>query len=411
MAAIGVDFERQLRLEQRVAQQPTAGQEQAPGGGDATGGDERAGGGLNLVTPAPRAHPHPPAREEGATPLESERALQAMADELSGQREEEQEARDAWEAARVAADTSHALRRDPPPQVGARGGPAGRVGAPPHANASEPIPCRYSNTTCEGCGLQIKWGELMVPAGRAMAHATGECRAVAEQQLAQAIADGARGGGAAGVRANDSLKRATLLAHRLSDARVERVRKCLEGQCEEAGEARTFCVRGCGRGVHMTSCCALSTGRAALGLVICCHCRVQEMLGIGCSPPAAVMARAAKSMLVEMTTGADSTAHGFASFVRLEKEWQASVAGEGMRAEDVNMPHTNAEAFYEFVVWLATDRERAHSLGTTVRSAGAYMTKLGYRDFTKEGRVKALVKELETSTGVVATPRRRPTRK
>ena len=38
------------------------------------------------------------------------------------------------------------------------------------------------------------------------------------------------------------------------------------------------------------------------------------------------------------------------------------------------MPHTNAEAFYEFVVWLATDRERAHSLGTTVRAAGAYMT-------------------------------------
>eukprot|EP00966_Prymnesium_polylepis_P039359 913443-Prymnesium_polylepis.1 len=32
------------------------------------------------------------------------------------------------------------------------------------------------------------------------------------------------------------------------------------------------------------------------------------MLGIGCSPPAAAMARAAKSMLVEMTTWADSTA-------------------------------------------------------------------------------------------------------
>eukprot|EP00966_Prymnesium_polylepis_P127551 2950099-Prymnesium_polylepis.1 len=61
------------------------------------------------------------------------------------------------------------------------------------------------------------------------------------------------------------------------------------------------------------------------------------------------MARAAKPMLVEMTTGAGSTARGFASFVRLETEWQASVAGEGMRAEDVNKPHTNAEAFYEFV--------------------------------------------------------------
>ena len=43
-------------------------------------------------------------------------------------------------------------------------------------------------------------------------------------------------------------------------------------------------------------------------------------------------------------------------------------------------------------------------MGNIMRAAGAYMTKLEYEDFTKTGRIKALIKELSLSTGAVGSP-------
>ena len=55
------------------------------------------------------------------------------------------------------------------------------------------------------------------------------------------------------------------------------------------------------------------------------------------------------------------------------------------------LPRHSAGAFNNFCTWLTLDAERARSLESVVRSAGAFFTKLKLPDVTKEGSVKAHV--------------------
>jgi hypothetical protein len=373
------DFERELRRAQRAENLGSGSQEVSEG--------PRAGG--RLITPAPNVHPPLPVE-----PAVQELALQLQQQSLGPTVSEE------LVAAREAAELAASLRK----KVPERADPLPKAIQQGKTDPGAPQPCRYSNMVCAGCQGPIHWGEMMVPAGRAMAHAEGTCRSVAEELLLRDVAESRQAKSAASVDGAGSLKRATLFAHRMSDDRIDRVQKCLAGQCRETEESRTFCVRGCGRGLHLLTCCAMTSGRKSLGLLICSECRCEEMLGVGCSPPAVAQRSAAKAMIVELSSGAASTAKGFSEFVRLEKEWQVSVVDGELRAEDVQLPHTNIEAFYQFTVWLSTDGARARSLGTIMRSAGAYMVKLEYVDFTKSGRIKNLIKELSLSSGVVSTP-------
>ena len=75
------------------------------------------------------------------------------------------------------------------------------------------------------------------------------------------------------------------------------------------------------------------------------------------------------------------------------------------------LPRHSPEAFNNFCTWMTLDAERARSLESTVRSAGAFFTKLKLPDVTKEGAVKAHVKDLLVKVGIehepatAATPR------
>ena len=277
-------------------------------------------------------------------------------------------------------------------------------------NVQQPAPVRqqwhlnrYTDSICISCERRIPWGARMVSAGWGFACSSG-CEQAYALNDNQVRMSEMRARVAERVSGAESLKRATLFAHRLSDDRLDLVLTCMEGRCTGASEARSLCIRGCGRGVHMVQCCMLSTGFKALGKVICAVCRAEAMVGIGCASEVNVMKQCVKAMLVEMSSGADSTAVGYAEFVRLEREWAITVVGQDCDPHKVRLPHTNAESFYNFVIWLATDAGRARSLVSLMRSAGAYMTKLEYTDWTKTARIKALVKELGLKSGVEKEP-------
>ena len=381
-----VDFERELR--RGLRRQEIAGERAA-----------RVGKQGRLVTPAPPAAP-PPVVADGSP------EMQQMISEFKSMEVNDEETAAALASARAAADLNAELRKKVPapkpnPDALPKGAPAVKI------EAGQAQPCRYRAMRCAGCAEFIGFGQPMWAAGHSMAHANEQCRSVAEEQLLRDIAE-ARTNRATIKIEEGAVKRATLFAHRLSVERVKIVTRCLEGECGEdeyvGQEPRTFCVRGCGRGVHYQSCCNLSTGKKALGLLICAHCRLSDVVGIGCRPDDDVMRSMVRAMIVEMTSGADSTAKGYSEFVRLEKEWQVSMVSGELKAEDVQMPHTSIEAFYLFTVWLVTDAQRARSLGNLMRSAGSYMVKLGYHDFTKTGRIKNLIRELELSSGALSTP-------
>ena len=99
----------------------------------------------------------------------------------------------------------------------------------------------------------------------------------------------------------------------------------------------------------------------------------------------------------------------YASYTKLEEEY---VLGMGRTVEEgIRLPRHNAESFKNFCSWMCLEKERARSLESTVRMAGSFMTKLKLTDVTKQGDVKAHVKDLLNQCGLehepstTATPR------
>ena len=109
-------------------------------------------------------------------------------------------------------------------------------------------------------------------------------------------------------------------------------------------------------------------------------------------------------MLLELTSGATSTHHGYSDYVKLERQWMTEVAGKDMSVADVRPPHAVEESFIAFLEWLVTDGPRARSFGSVVVSASGYMTKLEMTDWTKKPRVKAFIKEIGVSGGAETVP-------
>ncbi len=117
-----------------------------------------------------------------------------------------------------------------------------------------------------------------------------------------------------------------------------------------------------------------------------------------------------RTMVLELGQGKETTTAGYAEYVRLEERY---VLGMGKLLDgDLKLPRHSAESFKNFVTWFVLDADRAGSLESMVRSAGAFLTKLaGLTDWTKQPSVKAHIKELMISSGVehepatTATPR------
>ena len=173
-----------------------------------------------------------------------------------------------------------------------------------------------------------------------------------------------------------------------------------------------MCLRQCGRGIHLTACLRTSAHYAAAGRLICVDCRLAEIVdGDVTLAPATLVQKVTLAMVAELTTGAVSTASGRDQYASLERRWMNEILAEGDgKLFAVRLPRHNIESFITFMWWLVTDAERARSFATIMRTAGAVMTMLELTDWTKTGRVKAQIKDIEKRCGVEAEPCTQSTR-
>lgn len=207
----------------------------------------------------------------------------------------------------------------------------------------------------------------------------------------------------------------THLNEKLAPARIASVQACIDGRCGlHRDGSETMCRGGCGRSLHLVACANVGKGYAALGNFTCVECRLTAS---GVDPPSAsteLRAVNSATMMLELTQGAESTAAGYADYVALEERY---VLGMGMvlDGDTVVLPRNNLTSFKNMMTWMARDGNRALSLDSWFRSAGAFFTKLAdettrapgrpqVTDFTKLGSVKVHFKELTNEIGVEHEP-------
>ena len=222
------------------------------------------------------------------------------------------------------------------------------------------------------------------------------------------VEEGESGGLAFTSAGAQSTTRRLHIAEKLSSARLRMVCECIEGRCGRDRQDGTAsqCLGGCGRTLHIATCAQLGRGYAALGNFRCVDCRLKEVVRseemvVRCSDE--LRTNTLKTMILELSQGAEASAAGFADFTAREEEY---VLGMGCALDGVDMilPRHSMPAFKNFCTWLALDRERSRSLESTVRSAGGFMAKVGLTNITSHPSVKAHVKELMGEIGVVHEP-------
>ena len=213
-----------------------------------------------------------------------------------------------------------------------------------------------------------------------------------------------------------SQTRRTHLAEKLAPARLAKITACIAGCCgrEKTAANATMCKGGCGRSLHVETCAQMGKGYAALGNFTCVDCRINDPSNpiLKASSDEAPTPDAAKvhelttrTMVLELEQGAETTAAGYSEFVRLEEEY-ASGMGLTLDGQGGNlvMPRHSSGAFKNFMIWLSQDADRARSLESVFRGAGALLTKLKLTDWTKDGGVKALFKDLMKECGIEHEP-------
>ena len=192
----------------------------------------------------------------------------------------------------------------------------------------------------------------------------------------------------------------------LSVARKTRVLACLSGTCG-VNEEPMIClgrVNGnpCPSRVHGRQCVQLTKGHAGLGCFLCVECRVRKLLPDSALDDVPDSARdiAMTAMLVQMSSGAEATGASYFDYQRLEREFMASFGGQGGV-----LPSDDANVFIMFMCWLVTAKERALSLDTMVRTAGAVMQRTRGVNLTRNSEVKAVYEELRQRHGEESKPR------
>ena len=207
-------------------------------------------------------------------------------------------------------------------------------------------------------------------------------------------------------RQNGSITLRTHIAEKLGPKRIAMIRNCIAGCCghDHGPASSTLCRGGCGRKLHMVTCAQLGKGFAALGNFTCVECRCQKILVQGVQASEEVKANVEKTMIMEMSQGAESTAGGFAEYTRLEREY---VLGFGKILDGdtcLHLPRHNAEAYKNFLTWLTMGIGRVLSLESFDRTASSFFSKLQIANVTKDSGVKQHRKELTAKMGVEHTP-------
>ena len=298
---------------------------------------------------------------------------------------------------------------------------------------------------CAGCGLRL--GRSMVcPGGDAMIHDSSVCDRLARARLAQraideaaaeavSAGDPAVGGDATGPTSpapaaaeaqaerhepkqaparTGSDQRRNQLGEQLSEARRSMVQRCLDGRCGVTTEVPMTCMgpgRGapeCGAVLHGVACAQFSRGIASLGRFRCARCRLRRAMPRVVDYPEEAISRAIGTMLIEMRGGAEATGQGWAEYARLESLFVASL---GALCDEVVSPRDDAEVFKMFLEWLVVSKERALSLQTIYRTAGAVMARTRDADLTRLPDVSAFYRVLKESHGEEGSPRTAVTRR
>ena len=209
-----------------------------------------------------------------------------------------------------------------------------------------------------------------------------------------------------------SLVKRAHLAEKLSDARLAMIDRCIAGQCGVAhDETSTACLGGCGRCLHVDTCAQMGRGFAALGNFRCVTCRLSELVvpGATAAPSREIETVVKRTMVLELNQGKETTAAGYADYTQLEERYALGM-GKVLDGAALQLPRHNAESFKNFLTWMAIDADRARSVESVMRTAGAMMVKLGLPDVTKDGSVKAHAKDLldglseEHEPATTATP-------
>ena len=208
-----------------------------------------------------------------------------------------------------------------------------------------------------------------------------------------------------------SIQRRGLLDEKLGPARLKLLTDCIEGKCGHVAghatlaglcEPATACRGGCGRALHMLTCAQVGKGYAALGRFTCHHCIAAQTTESGMVSPE-LLEVSLKTMVLDMTQGAEATAASYAEFARLEQEYASSM-GMAVTGGRLMMPHSSVMAFKNFLTWFVIDSSRALSLRSMLLGAEAMMSKLGLVNVAKDSSVKAHVKMLESNHGLESTP-------
>ena len=139
-------------------------------------------------------------------------------------------------------------------------------------------------------------------------------------------------GHVAGGEAAGSIISRTRISETLAPARLDEIVRCIDGGCDAARcrFAPTPCT-GCHRSLHVAECGRFGSGRAAMGLFTCHHCRALEMAP-GRAVTLELMRSAKQSMVLELSLGAESTAASVAQYNQLraqEVAMRAPVAAMG----------------------------------------------------------------------------------
>ena len=193
-----------------------------------------------------------------------------------------------------------------------------------------------------------------------------------------------------------SLVKRAHLNERLSSSVLARIESCVAGRCGQPhDETSTACLGGCGARLHVSTCAQMGKGFEALGNFRCVECRLKEVMASGDPSEASEEVRetVAKTMVLELGQGKESTAASYAEYTRLEEKY-AMGFGRVLNERSLNLPRHNVESFKNFCTWMVLSADRARSLESIVRTVGAMMVKLGLPDVTKSGAVKAHLKDL-----------------
>ena len=202
-----------------------------------------------------------------------------------------------------------------------------------------------------------------------------------------------------------------LTAEKLSAARMGKIDRCIAGDCGIVHDASnsTPCRGGCGRRLHMMQCAEVGKGYAAVGNFTCPQCRGAEMMAPGAEPTELVLATAAQTMVMEMTQGAESTGASYAAYEALEERYTMGM-GQTLDGQVVRPRHSE-EAYKNFLTWMTLTADRARSLESVHRSAGAFMSKVHIPNLTKSKEVDLHYREClricgrEHEASTAATPR------